>query len=143
VRPDATALTHGATHAGGNAYRRRGDGTLEFLLARSRDGSARVLPKGHVEPGEAPAAAAGREVEEEAGIRLAPERSLGECSFEIGGATVRAVYFTMPAPAAPEPGRDPAWLTLDEARRADHPPVPPDALKVLERAVAIVEAQGA
>jgi 8-oxo-dGTP pyrophosphatase MutT (NUDIX family) len=136
LRPAAPAAPR-ATHAGGIAYRRRPDGTLEFLLVRSDDGSALVIPKGHVEPGEAPADAAEREMREEAGLRLACERALGEFTFARAGDAVRTLYFTMPAPA-PEPGRDPAWLTLGAARTAE-PRVPPDVLDILAQAAAALE----
>ena len=63
--------------AGVLLYRWR-DGALEVLLAhpggpfwRGKDEGAWQIPKGAIEPGEGPAAAARREVEEELGITLA------------------------------------------------------------------------
>jgi predicted NUDIX family NTP pyrophosphohydrolase len=60
-------------------YRHR-DGVLEVLLAhpggpfwRTRDEGAWMIPKGGIEAGEAPAACALREFEEELGTRLAGE----------------------------------------------------------------------
>ena len=46
---------------------RRTDSRVEFLLVRTKKGRAWTFPKGHVEPGEAPAQAAAREAREEAG----------------------------------------------------------------------------
>jgi 8-oxo-dGTP diphosphatase len=50
-----------------------GDGTQEVLLGYKKTGFGQgkiVAPGGHVEPGETPAAAAAREVQEESGIRV-------------------------------------------------------------------------
>jgi 8-oxo-dGTP pyrophosphatase MutT (NUDIX family) len=55
------------THAGAVAFRRSGDRTL-YLIVSSSDGANWVLPKGHIEPGESPEAAALRELKEEAGV---------------------------------------------------------------------------
>jgi 8-oxo-dGTP pyrophosphatase MutT (NUDIX family) len=55
------------THAGAVAYRKSGDRTL-YLVVSSSDGARWVLPKGHIEPGESPEAAALRELQEEAGV---------------------------------------------------------------------------
>lgn len=125
------------THAGGVAVRVR-DGRPEFLLVRSSDGRRRVLPKGHIEPGEDVAAAARREMEEEAGFSLEPGPSLGVFRYERAGESVVTEYFLMPASddargvGSGEPGRDPQWFTLARAR-ADAC-VPAGVLDVLEEA---------
>lgn len=54
------------THAGVVAFRQRENRTL-YLIVSSSNGAHWVLPKGHIEPGETPIAAALRELKEEAG----------------------------------------------------------------------------
>jgi 8-oxo-dGTP pyrophosphatase MutT (NUDIX family) len=54
--------------AGGVAYRQADDGTIDVALVLIGPRARWQLPKGIVEEGEAPAAAAVREVREEAGI---------------------------------------------------------------------------
>ncbi len=59
------------SHAGG-VVARTVDGERQYLLVEPRRSRGEwVLPKGHIEPGETPEAAAVREVEEEAGVRAA------------------------------------------------------------------------
>lgn len=60
--------------AGGVAWRRAADGALEaaLVLVDSKKGPRWQLPKGIVDAGETPEAAARREVREEAGIETAP-----------------------------------------------------------------------
>ncbi len=73
----------GATSAGVMVYRRTGPGP-EFLLGHPggplwarKDLGAWMIPKGLIGPGEAPAAAAVREFEEETGLKCPPlSRSL-------------------------------------------------------------------
>jgi len=55
------------THAGGVVFRPH-NGEFLYLVVSSSDGQNWVLPKGHIEPGESPEAAAVREIAEEAGV---------------------------------------------------------------------------
>ena len=68
--PAATPRADGLTHAGGIVYRPKG-GKIEdadwMLVEASGNRSERVLPKGHIEPGEDPRVTAVREVQEETG----------------------------------------------------------------------------
>ena len=83
------------THAGG-VVARIISGEREYLLveASSRRGEW-VLPKGHIEPGETPEAAAVREVEEEAGVCSDVVAQAGESEYVVGGQTVRVIFFLM------------------------------------------------
>ena len=58
---------HKPTHAGAVTFRRRNVQAL-YLVVSSSNGADWVLPKGHIEPGETPEAAALRELKEEAGV---------------------------------------------------------------------------
>jgi 8-oxo-dGTP pyrophosphatase MutT (NUDIX family) len=114
------------THAGAVAFRKRGDRTL-YLVISSSDGRHWVLPKGHIEPGESPEAAALRELNEEAGVRGEIVERLPPQSFERAGAKVAVQYFLVRelAAAPARENRSIRWedepaaarlLTFDEAR---------------------------
>jgi 8-oxo-dGTP pyrophosphatase MutT (NUDIX family) len=82
--------------AGGVVVR---DGEVAVIVPtrRAADGSRVLsLPKGHVDPGETPLQAAGREVREEAGVVAEPVRELGESRYwyRRDGRTIgKSVYF--------------------------------------------------
>lgn len=126
------------SHAGG-VVARIVDGQREYLLveaARSR--GVWVLPKGHIEPGETPEAAAVREVEEEAGVRAAIIARAGDSEYVMDGKPVRTIFYLMryldDAKAAEERGR--AWHRYEDALAL----LPFDNLRrVLIRAHAVTE----
>ena len=118
-------------------------GLIEVLLIkpggpfwRNKDSGAWMIPKGMVEPGEAPAEAALREFEEETGVRLsvvpfplARIRQSGGKTVEafaaegdLDPAALRSIEFEMEWP--PRSGRrqsfpeaeEARWMTLAEAR---------------------------
>jgi ADP-ribose pyrophosphatase YjhB (NUDIX family) len=60
-------MTNNLTHAGAVVFRSSDNRPL-YLLVSSSSGANWVLPKGHIEPGESPEAAALRELREEAGV---------------------------------------------------------------------------
>ncbi len=101
--------------------RRRIAGGLEFLLVRTKDGARWTFPKGGVEPGEAPDAAAGREAREEAGLlgTVGPEPL---CVYRYGPSRngfddVTAFLLTVFRDRLPaEPDREPTWFGLEAAR---------------------------
>lgn len=124
-------------------FRRRDPG-IEVLLVkpggpfwRNRDAGAWMIPKGMVEPGEAPVEAALREFEEEVGVRLTEAPVALARVRQAGGKVVEAfaverdldpdaitsIHFEMEWP--PRSGERRAfpeveqarWMTFDEARR--------------------------
>jgi len=95
---------------------------------RNRDAGAWMIPKGMIEPGEAPAEAALREFEEETGTRLtavpfplATVRQAGGKTVEafavegdLDPATIKSVEFEIEWP--PKSGRRSHFPEVDEAR---------------------------
>jgi diadenosine hexaphosphate hydrolase (ATP-forming) len=72
------------------------EGTPRYLLVTAKDNPAAwIFPKGHIEPGEAPADAAVREVREEAGIESHVLMALGSLSFQRGGQTIAVQFFLL------------------------------------------------
>lgn len=119
-----TAADHGdatLTHAGGIAYRTRGE-EVEILLVRARPAPHDwVLPKGHIEPGESPPDCARREIREEAGVDADPVALLGHDRFTTpqGKAVVAAFYlmrFVGDVPAGEQ--RERGWFSFPEALAA-------------------------
>lgn len=101
--------------------RRRDAGGLEFLLVQTSQGGRWTFPKGRIEAGETPSAAAAREAAEEAGVegtigseplgvyRYAPTRA--------GFDEVTAFLLVVERDGLPaEPHRDPTWCGLEAAR---------------------------
>lgn len=118
-------------------YRRRG-GRLEFLLAhpggpvfRRRDAGAWTIPKGEIEPGEEPLAAARRELLEETGFLVdGPFVPLGSvkqkngktvhawaCEAEVDPKRLKSALFRMQWP--PRSGSYPEFPELDRAEYFD------------------------
>jgi 8-oxo-dGTP pyrophosphatase MutT (NUDIX family) len=92
---------------------------MTLLVRGSRKPHDWVIPKGHIESGEAPAETAQREVKEEAGVDATPEDYLGECAFtRDGGESVRVGWYLMrfncSVPA--DEGREIRWCTFPAAR---------------------------
>ena len=73
------------THAGGIAYRVV-EGLPQYLIVTAKKNPEHwVLPKGHIEPGETPEAAAIREVREETGVEAKITGLVGAVEFELAG----------------------------------------------------------
>ena len=118
--------------AGGLVYRRRGT-TCEVVLAARRHPQSGALvwtiPKGHLEAGETPEAAAVREVREETGLVAEIERPLGTISYwfirkDEAGRPVRVLkrvrFFLMRATGGRFRDRDQEmdavrWFPLEDA----------------------------
>ena len=95
-------------------------GEREYLLveARRRRGEW-VLPKGHIDPGETPEAAAAREVQEEAGVRAEVVARAGESEYAVDGETIRVIFFLMryEGEASRQEDRALAWRPYEDALR--------------------------
>ena len=114
---DAQSPRTTLTHAGGVVVRRDGE-TLRYLVVTSNTESRSwVLPKGRIEPGEAPVETAHREVLEESGVRASIRESLDIVEFVGKRGPVRAQFFLMEFLSEGEPteDRDKKWLELPEA----------------------------
>ncbi len=118
--------THPLTHAGALAVRTDRGGP-EYLVVSSSDGSAWVLPKGHIEPGEEARATALRELEEEAGVRGSVVASLPTQRFHRGSEEIVVGYYLVRVEdfGASHEGRELRWeseagamkrLTFEDSR---------------------------
>jgi len=67
--------------AGGIIWRRQESDRIQVVLVRPAGRDTWVLPKGHVEPGEAVKDAAVREACEESGLRVIPGERLGDVAY--------------------------------------------------------------
>ena len=105
------------THAGGIVQ--RGSGAPEILLVRARPAPHDwVLPKGHIEKGEAPHDCARREIREEAGVDAELVAYLGDDAFTTpNGKKVHAAFFLLAfvRAVAPDEEREVRWCTFAEA----------------------------
>ncbi len=117
---------HRETSAGGVVFRRDGDRTLVLLI---RDGHRNWgFPKGHLEQGEAPEAAALREVREETGLSalqvVAPVDTI-DWTFRFRGQRIHKTchFFALAtAEAATKPQRREGitacrWVTFEQGAR--------------------------
>jgi diadenosine hexaphosphate hydrolase (ATP-forming) len=89
------------------------------LLVRSTDQKHWVFPKGHIEAGETPEAAAVREVSEEAGVGAEVVSRLGTMAYATSKEEVRVAIFLMHlvTEGSPHEPRELGWFTWDEAER--------------------------
>ena len=117
--PARMAGIAGETHAGGVVYRRRWNGAFEYLLVEAKDDpTQKVLPKGHIEPGESVREAAVREVHEEAGVWATIEGDIGVWSFQSRADMARTRFFLMRARGRglkKDRDRESVWLAYEKA----------------------------
>ncbi len=142
--------------AGGLIWRRREPGgRVEVVLVRPAGRDTWVLPKGHVEPGEAVLDAAVREACEESGLQVTPGERLGDVSYVYSWHDQpnlppvrifkRVYFYLMECRGGDLSAHDAeidqaAWMDLDEAgRRASHK----SERELLAKARALLEGQGA
>lgn len=107
-----------ATHAGGVVYDKSHDA---YLLVRASSSVPEwVLPKGHIEPGETPLAAALREVQEESGVVADLLAPLGRLTFVQRGKRVAVDYFLLRYVRTGRAleSRETCWLPLAAAQAA-------------------------
>src|SRR5881394_1978899 len=105
--------------AAGGIVTQRGSASL-LAVVRLRKRNEWVLPKGKLEDGETPRAAAEREVLEETGHRVSVHEFLGTLAYEAGGRPKVVHYWRMEAEREPSHAlmndiSAVAWLPLDEA----------------------------
>ena len=92
-------------------------GKREVLVVASKNGSAWVLPKGHVEEGETVEAAAVREIAEEAGIVARIVRPLSVGHVPALRAVIAWFLCVAQGEVARVESREVRWLEPDAARR--------------------------
>ena len=105
------------SHAGGVVVRSV-DGQLEYLLVEASDRRGMwLLPKGHIEAGETPEAAAVREVMEEAGVRAVIVGRAGESEYQVDGKAIRVVFYLMQyqGDVSRDEQRGVAWRRYEDA----------------------------
>lgn len=109
-----------STHGGGVVFKLTAAGPRYLLVEASGMRSRWVLPKGRVEDGETAAAAARREVSEEAGVRARPIRRLRPVKQTKAGERISIVYFLMAYAGRTTPleKRKIRWLTFRESLEA-------------------------
>jgi 8-oxo-dGTP pyrophosphatase MutT (NUDIX family) len=110
------------SHAGGVVARIVDDEREYLLVEARRSRGVWVLPKGHIEPGETPEAAAVREVEEEAGVCAAIVARAGDTEYVMDGKPVRTVFFLMRYQGEARRSEDRArtWCRYEDALNLVH-----------------------
>jgi ADP-ribose pyrophosphatase YjhB (NUDIX family) len=128
------------THAGGLVIR-ESKREPEVLIVRPSDGTrAWVLPKGHIEPGERPEEAAGREVLEETGVVASVNQLLNCVSFRANSEDVRVAFYLMrfEGQQQPKENRTVRWVSLDDAERLlTHS----ESVQILRTAISVINQQ--
>ena len=108
------------THGGGVVFRHTSEGPRYLLVEASGTRGRWVFPKGRVEDGETGAAAALREVGEEAGVRARLIRRLRPVEQRKDGERIAIAYFLMAyrGRTTPLEEREIRWLSFGEAIEA-------------------------
>ncbi len=104
--------------AGSIVVRLDGKEPQVLLVTAKRNPRNWIFPKGHIEQGETPEAAALRETKEEAGVVGEVIGPAGVLEYGFLGAKARVEYYLLQfkrEAGAPEDGRQRTWCRLDEA----------------------------
>lgn len=104
--------------AGAIAVRLLGNNLQVLLVHANTKARQWILPKGHLERGETPAAAALRELKEEAGVVGEIVQFVGTLEFTGRAGPLRVEYFLISARSTNglgEPNREPTWFGFDDA----------------------------
>ena len=94
------------------------DSPQVLLVSAKRNPRNWIFPKGHIEKGESPEAAALRETKEEAGVVSKLVAPAGVLEYRFLGVTARVEYFLAlftRESGSPEDGRARIWCSIDEA----------------------------
>jgi 8-oxo-dGTP diphosphatase len=131
-------------HQSGAIVIRRDRKTIRVLLVTTKRSRANwIFPKGHIEKGETPEAAALREVKEEAGVEGKLIGPAGAIEYGFLGARARVDYFLAELSretGPPEDGRDRLWCEVNEAlERLSHKSTRKLLQKVWRRVTASAE----
>ena len=111
-------MAKGLVRQAGGVVVRRKNGSVEVLLITAKRRPKQwIIPKGHIEKGETAAAAALREVEEEAGVKGEVLFYVGRFSFPYGKRRVGVRCYLVRAlgRAKAREGRKHRWCSFDEA----------------------------
>ena len=104
------------THAGGLVFRRWED-EIRYLIVRAKANLSHwVIPKGHIEPGESPEAAAVREIWEETGVQAKITASLGTSIFIYQARQIHTMYYLLEylGETSPQEERESHWGLFEE-----------------------------
>jgi len=104
------------THAGGIVFRQR-EGKIFYLIVRAKPNPSHwVVPKGHIEAGESPEAAALREIWEETGVQAKIIASLGTLDFSYHDKHIITIIYLMEytGESAPLEKREINWGLYEE-----------------------------
>jgi 8-oxo-dGTP pyrophosphatase MutT (NUDIX family) len=104
--------------AGSIVVRLDGKEPQVLLITAKRNPKNWIFPKGHIEKGETPEAAALRETQEEAGVLGKLVGPAGVLEYGFLGAMARVEYFVIKfsrEAGPPEDGRSRSWCGLEEA----------------------------
>lgn len=105
------------THAGGVVFRQEKNHFFYLLATAKQNPQHWILPKGHIEPGEAPQETAKREVREETGVSAKALGAIGDVHFMAQGNCVKVCYFLMEYLCEAEAfeDREKRWCTYEES----------------------------